>query len=376
MPAWLGIRGVPLGRRLIAFDRLRFAITIAGIGFAVVLMLFLLALYEGVRTESNGYIASRPIHAWVAQDNTTNFIKSSSFVAVSGAATLAAVEGVVEVTPLLRLITTVDFATERTTVIVLGIDPRSVAGRPDVVEGASAPARGEIVLDRALARAHGVRMGDSLHVQGRPFRVVGLSRGTNSVLTQLAFIPLDDARELLGVPQLASFLLVRGADDLSHEALAQRLDGRLPRTSVLTREAFAENNMRELRGGLLPILATVATLGATVALAVLTLLLYGAVLEQRETYAVLKAIGASDGVLSRLIVFQSLAAMGGGLLFGVLAYAISAPLAVRAVPVMALSLPLPALVAVGAAVVLMGMVGALLPLRRVRRIHPAELFRA
>jgi hypothetical protein len=99
-------RSVPLGARLVAFDRARFAITIVGIGFAVLLMLFLVALYEGIRTEANGYVESRPVHAWVSQDNTTNFIKSTSFVAASGLDSLADVEGVVEVTPLLRILTT------------------------------------------------------------------------------------------------------------------------------------------------------------------------------------------------------------------------------------------------------------------------------
>ena len=238
------------------------------------------------------------------------------------------------------------------------------------------PANGEIVFDLALARQHGVHIGDVLHVQGRPFRVVGLSRGTNSVLTQFATVTLEDAQVLLGMSDMASFFLVRAAAGVSPEQLVQRLTGVAPRTAVFTQAAFAANNMHELRGGLLPILATVAGLGAIVALTVLTLLLYGAILEQRETYAVLKALGASDGVLTRVVTFQSLAAAGGGFVFGTLAYVTCAPLVVRLVPAMALSLSPAAVLAVGAAVAVMGVLGAYLPLRRVRAIHPAELFRA
>jgi len=368
--------GVPLGRRLIAVDRGRFAITIAGIGFAVMLMLFLLALYHGVRTEANGYVASRPVHVWVAQDNTTNFIKSSSFLLASRADELRAVAGVEEVSPLLRLITTVTFGDREATAIVLGIDPLSRVGLPQVAEGIAAPARGEIVLDGAIARRHRVHRGDTILVQARPFRVVGVSRGTNSVLTQLAFITLDDARQLLGISEVASFFLVRGADDVSADELARRLRGKVQHTNVLTRDAFAENNMQEMRSGLLPILATVAVLGGVVALAVLTLLLYGAILERREVYALLKAIGAGDAYLTRLVLTQSLAAVVGGFAFGALAYLACAPLTVLVVPEMALALTVPAVAGVGAATTAMGVAGALLPLRRVRRIFPAELFRA
>jgi len=369
-------RGVPLGPRLVAFDRARVAITVAGIGFAVVLMLFLLALYEGVRTEANGYVDSRPVDAWVAQAGTTNFIKSTSLLSAAEADLLAEVDGVRDVTPLLRVITTATIGQSQVTVILLGIDPRSDAGRPQAAEGAVTPAAGEIVFDLALARQYGVGVGDTLQVQQRPFRVIGLSRGTNSVLTQFAVVTLEDAQLLLGVADMASFFLVRGVDGVGPEALVDRLTGQVPRTAVFTQATFSANNMHELRGGLLPILATVAGLGAIVALAVLTLLLYGAILEQREVYAVLKAIGAPQAVLTRLVLFQSLAAAFGGFVFGALAYAVCAPLVVRLVPAMALSLSLPALAAVGGAVAVMGVLGAILPLRRLHRIHPAELFRA
>ena len=374
-PRWAR-RGVPLARRLIAFDRMRFGITIAGIGFAVVLMLFLLALYDGVRVESNGYVAGRPADAWVAQDNTTNFIKSSSFLRAAIADTLRTVPGVTEVSPILRLITTVDIGPRRTTAIVLGIDPASSLARPEVVEGTAQLQRGEMILDRALAQRHGARIGDSLRAQGHPFRLVGLSRGTNAVLTQLAFIPIDDARELLGFREVASFLLVRGDSGTARDTLVRRLEGRVAHTSVFAQPVFAENNMQELRGGLLPILATVAVLGGVVALSVLTLLLYGAILERREAYALLKALGAADGYLARLILAQSLAAVAGGVLFGVLAYLGAAPITRQVVPEMVLSLSPWSLTGVAAAALLLGALGALVPLLRVARIYPAELFRA
>lgn len=367
---------VPLARRMIMHDRMRFGITIAGVGVAVVLMLFLLALYDGVRTESNGYVAGRPVDAWVAQGNTTNFIKSSSFLPAQVADTLRAVPGVAEVSPLLRLITLLEIGPRRTTAIVVGIEPHSLAGRPVVVAGSDRLEPGGMILDQALARRFGVRLGDSLHAQGHTFKVTGLSRGTNAVLTQLAFITRNDATELLGLPGVTSFLLVRSMAGVPQSVLMQRLRESTRGMSVLTQEEFAANNMDELSGGLFPILATVAVLGGIVAATVLALLLYGSVLERREDYALLKAIGASERVLAFLIVRQSLAAVGGGLVFGVFAYYACAPLILRIVPEMLLALSVRALVMVAAGAVVTGMLGALWPLRRISRIHPAEVFRA
>lgn len=369
-------RRVPLSWRLIVFDRLRLGITIAGIGVAVVLVLFLVALYDGIRSESNGYFERRPVAAWIAQENTTNFIKSSSFVPMAARATFEAVPGVIEATPLLRLITTLDLPEAPVSVIVLGIESASPAALPDLLDGRAAPARGELVLDGALARRHGLAIGDSVTVQGRRFLVVGFSRGTNSVLAQFGFISLADAHELLGVPLLASFFLIRAEPGVDPDTLAARLNGQVPRTRAFTRDGFALGNLRELQQGLIPILVTVASMGGVVALIVLTLLLSGAILEQRATYALLKALGASSGTLARVVVAQSLAAVLGGLGCGVLLYAVCAPLVLELVPVLALGLQPQAVAGVAVAAIVVGLIGALTPLWRVAHIHPAELFRA
>ena len=369
-------RALPLARRMIAHDPVRAGLTMAGVAAAVVLMLFLIALYDGIRTESNGYVADRPVAAWVAQDNTTNFIKSQSFVPGWLADSLRHVPGVAEVSPLVRLITLLDIGPNRVSTIVNGIDPGSTAGQPTIVAGSGRLAPREIILDRSLARRFHVAVGDTLLIQGRTFHVSGFSSGTNVVLTHLAFVTLADASELLGVPGWGSFLLVRADSGVAADELVRRLRARAPSWSVIGKEAFTENNMDELRGGLLPILATVAVLGVLDAAAVLALLLYGAVLERREDYAVLKALGASDRMLGWLIVRQSLAAVGGGFVAGVVVYVVLAPVVLRLVPQMLLTLTAQAVLVVAAGTLIAGLTGALWPLRRVASIHPGEVFRA
>lgn len=369
-------RGVPLARRMVARDAARFAITIAGVGMSVVLILFLLALYDGVRTESNGWVATRPIDAWVAQAKTTNFIKASSYLPIRVADSLRAEPGVAEASPLLRLITLLEAGPHRITAIVVGLERGSELGRPDVVEGTSRVGNDEIILDWALARRLEVRLGDSLVIQERRLRVTGISRGTNSVLTQFAFITLDDAHEVLGFPDVASYFLVRAAPGVRADSLIDRLRARSERIAVLAQTTFAENNMDELRGGLLPILATVAVLGAIVAVAVLTLLLYGSVLERREDYALLKAIGAPSRVLGRVMLGQAVAAVLGGLVVGMVAFFIAVPLAGKFAPAVPLSLSAITVVVVSSVALAVGAIAALLPLRRIASIHPAEVFRA
>lgn len=376
MRPWLPGSGVPLTRRMVGRDAMRFFITISGVGMAVVLMLFLLALYDGVRTESNGWVASRPAAVWVAQTNTTNFIKASSFLPVAVADTIRSVPGVSEAMPLLRLITLLETGVQKVTAIVVGIDSASALGQPDVVSGSAQLRTGGIILDRALALRIGLHVADTLVILKRTFRVTGISIGTNSVLTQFAFVTFDDARALLGLPDVTSYVLVSANTSVRPEELVTQLRARLPDVAVLSQSEFAGNNMEELRGGLLPILATVAVLGSIVAVAVLTLLLYGSVLERREDYALLKAIGAPSRVLALVMVGQALAAVCGGVVVGIIVYTIAVPVAAKFAPAVPLALSANRIVLVTACALVTGMFGALLPLGRIARIHPAEVFRA
>jgi putative ABC transport system permease protein len=361
---------------MVGRDAARIAITAGGVGMAIVLNLFLLALYAGIRDEGNGWVSTRPVDAWVVGPHTTNFIKSSSLLRAGEAAALRAEPAVASATPVLRLIAQLEGTDRPVTAIVIGLEPASADGRPDVVEGAAGPGRGEIVLDRALARLLDVALDDSLLIQGQRFRVTGLSRGTNSIMTQLAFVSIEDAQAMLGLRDVVSYFLVRGVPGIEPEALAARLRERAPRAAVITQRDFARNNMDELRGGLLPVLATVAVLGAAVAVAVLALLLYGSVIEQREDYALLKALGAPTRTIVRVVLAQALAAVAGGFLLGLAAYALAVPVAWRLVPVVTLALSPGAVAIIGACALGVAVAGALLPLNRIARIHPAEVFRA
>jgi putative ABC transport system permease protein len=381
MMRWLvpGGRRVPLGWRLLSRDRVRFAVTVAGVGLAIALVLFLAGVYGGVETESNGYVAGRPVDLWVAQNNSTNLIRSSSFLSSSWVDVLQqGSPSAASVAPLLRLITTLTVRGKTFTAFVCGIDPKADATRPTIVLGAGTLRAGEIVVDLALARRAGLSVGDRLLVQGREHRVSGISTGTNVVISQFTFVNLADAQELLPSQfrQVVSFLLVQARPGVSPQALAREIRGLAPELNVFPADEFVGQNLEELRTGLLPVLATIALFGSVVGAALLTLLLYGVVLEQREDYALLKAIGAAPRVVRLLVIRQALLAVTGGFAFGIVVYAASLPLVARFVPALAVSISLPAVGAVAAVSLAMAAAGAWLPLAGLERIYPAEVFRA
>jgi putative ABC transport system ATP-binding protein len=91
-------------------------------------------------------------------------------------------------------------------------------------------------------------------------------------------------------------------------------------------------------------------------------MLYSSVLERREDYATLKALGASQRYLLRLIVLQAMAGSLGGFAAGVLLTAVATPLLLYFVPALTVRYTLPAAVAALAGTIVIGICGAIVPI--------------
>ena len=361
---------------MISRERLRFAITVIGVGFTAVLMLLLFGVYEGVQQESNGYVSGRPVDLWISQGNGKNLIRSSTFVSDSLLVSLKENEEISRVAPLLRIIDTVTVRGQEATLFILGLDPESPLTWPDVVEGVNQFTSGEIIIDNAFARKYKLQTGDVIQIHGVDYRIVGLSVGTNAVITQFSFISLSAAQKLINFPGLMSFALIEAKEGTSVERLMNMLKDEYSEMGVYTQAQFEQNNLDEMRTGLLPILWTMAIVGAIVGVAILSLLMYGAVIERKEDYALLKALGGSQSYLVWLLLRQSLVVILFGYVFGIAILFALKPVIISLVPEIAISVSVTIMALVGLAVMGISTIAAVLPILGLGRVYPAEVFRA
>lgn len=365
---------VPVALRMIWEAKGRFLITVCGIGFTVMLMLFLLGVYEGVKSGAKNYVLHTPAEIWVSQRKSPNLIKTSSFLPDSLAEKLRQVKGVKSVNPILRTIAPAEFKNQSVTLFIFGFDPQTQIGSPQLLEGTWNIHPGEIILDKAFAATYHRQIGDLLSIQGRSFRVAGISEGTNLIVGQFAFTSLEDARKLLNLPNLVSFYLL--SLEANSTEILKDLQNEFPDTIFITKEELAQNNVKEMEIGVLPILWTIVLFGAITGTTVIVLMMYTSVLEKREEYAMLKAVGASQKFLNALVIRQSILASVAGFAVGLSMDLSLAPLLRNIIPALLLVFRWQDAAVVFAGSLIIGAIGAWAPIRTLKHIYPAEVFRA
>lgn len=354
----------------------KFLITLIGVGLTVALVLFLLAVYQGIKEAAVVYIERSRAEVWVSQKNANNLLKVSSFLRADMQRELAATQDVREVSGILKVLSATTIRGSSITMVLIGFEPQSEMGIPrTIIAGTSRIHNGEIILDSAFSKRHKIQLGDKLRIRDTDFLVRGICDKTNATIAQFSFITLSDARDLIGVDGIVSFFLV-GFNHGTPGQNAAVLGEKFPNVSVFAKPAFINNNIVELNTGLLPVVRTISIFGTIISAVVITLMMYGSVVEKRELYAIMKAIGASTWFLVGLVVKQALFASVGGALLGLCIALSVAPLLSKFVPEVALAFVYEDVLFVLAGSVLIGLVSAVAPLRSISRIYPAEAFRA
>ena len=205
--------------------------------------------------------------------------------------------------------------------------------------------------------------------------MTGIRPGGNP-LFQIAFINAADAPAVLGLGDVTSFYLLSLAPGADITAARRASEKVLPGTEAMTSVAFADATARLVDEGFLPVVGALVAIGFLVGGAVIGLTTYTATIEKAQDFGVLKAIGASDRFLYRIVVEQSLIVGIAGATLGVAASALAASLIKQRVPEFVTELRVSDAAAVFLVSLAVSVVAAYLPVRRINRIDPAIVFRA
>lgn len=354
----------------------RYVLTAVGVALCVLLMLFLLGIYRGVATGSVDYIRESRADLWILQRHATNILRSTSLLRTSTGHGIDTLEGVSSVSPIAFVLASVKLKDGERTVYLTGFDPETGrGGPPEISAGRNLRADNEIVLDEAFALKNHLSVGDSIAVKRDTLHVVGLSRRTNMIVIQYAFVTLTETHRVVGFGGYASAFLVDLRDGRDADSLSAEIMRRFPDLAAFPHDAFLRNNLREMETGILPLLFVVALLGSVILIAILSLILSINVLERRKDYALMKALGAPTGAVPVLVIFQSCLLAGSGLLIGIAAFRPLAGLVGRMAPEVSVMGSPDHYATVTGALLAISLVSAIGPILRLRNVYPMEIFR-
>ena len=357
-------------------NRARLTISVGGVALALMLILSLDAIVLWIQQRVTAYIDESGADVFVAQAGVRNMHMASSSLPEDRAALIAAVDGVQSVTPILYATNVVAVGNERTIAYIIGLPPGAQAGGPWAVRaGRADPGRGGAVIDRGIAEKSGVGLGDEVEIMGRTFEIVGLSDGTTSLTNSIAFIGSQDFSELRGNAGIVSFLLVRVEPGASPSDVARRIESGVDGVTAQTSREFAAQERRVVRDMSTDLVRIMNAVGFLIGLAVMGLTVYTATLLRRGEYGVMKALGARNRDLYASVAVQALVSVGLGLAVGVGFTLVLSALLPRLASNLGLAVSLASVAKAAAASVVFAGAAALLPIRQMRDLDPAMVFR-
>ncbi len=369
------MRDARLAVRNLLQDRLRFSLSVVGVGLSLMLILFLLGLRAGALRSAVVYLDNTPGPVEVLPPGGKSTAGGSAqFLAPEIATAVASTPGVRGVIPILLTMGFSEMHGTKEVIKLIGYDAALGGGPWDLKQGGEPATDDEVVLDRVVASRHGLRVGDTFEIGGRTLTIVGLSNETSSWTGSYAFARKSFVESLVLAPGAASFLLVTPAPGTKPADLVQRLQS-LEGANVLLKSDVMANDRQITAGIFDQIILLMVAAASVVGALVVGMVIYTATNERRAEYGILKAIGARGSVLYRVVATQALVAAAVGAVLGVaFAYGMGELVMVARPQFMVIIEPT-AIAATLAAGLVMALAGALVPARAAARLAPAEVFR-
>lgn len=365
---------MPLARRYLLTEKIRFLMSIAGVAFAVLLVLVVASLYRGW-SDSSEFFNEVPGDLWVAQEGTSDPLRSSSYLPAVDADRLRRLNGVAAVIPVYsRRVAVPSAGPDVSTHVMSFAVPSGFPITPDD-RTRFFPATGSLIVDRVFADDVGLAVDDRLELLGRSLTIEHIVPGGNPIFA-LTFANSSDAREMLGLDGYVNFFVVVLEPGASVDQIASTVETVLPDVETRTTADYAATMATTVDEGFLPVVGALVAIGLAIGGAVVALTTYTATIEKARDFAVMKALGASAWFVYRVVIRQSAIVGLAGSLTGIAAAGLVSTFVRRVVPEFVTDMQLMDSIAVLVITMGVSLVATFVPVRKINRIDPAMVFRA
>jgi putative ABC transport system permease protein len=382
-----------VARKNLFSERTRLLISVGGVALAVFLISLLLSLYRGWDAKVGEFVEKSDVDVWIASQGAKEFLSASSLLPAEGDEARNAQQFldsnpavdkwsqlIVRQMEGVRVETIApgqeNIGTDMNLQFV-GFDTKTRLGGPiEMIEGSNTPGPGEVIVDEALSKRYGVNLGDVMRAGGKDWKVVGRSKFGDFVFAQTVFVTHQEAQTALSMPGLTTFYVIKLKPGSDAKQFAGDIQKLAPQIVAFTHDEFTANSRERILGNILPLLAVVLLLAFVIGLAVAGLTIYTATVEKSREYGILKAVGFKNSYLYRLVFEQSLVTGFLGFCVGLGLTLVIGPFASDAVPQFVLFTRWQDVLVVVGATLIMSLIAAYIPVRRLAAIDPVSVFKA
>lgn len=375
-----------LALKMLLGDRAKYVMLISGLTFAALLMTQQAAIFCGLMRWSGSTLSNVPAPIWVV-DPMVEQINDVDALRDTDINRVRSVDGVAWAAPFYSGMLRARLGDGSFKFIQLvGIDATTFAGAPqELLSGNLADLRmpNTVILDGfgvkkfSAGKPRPVGVGDTFEINDHEARIVGVAKTKLSFTgNPYVFTTYDRAVQYApGQRKMLSCVLVAPQEGQDAATVARRIEKETG-LKAFTKDEFAWATIWwTMKNTGIPIaFGGTVLLGFIVGLAICSQTFYAFVLENLRHLGALKAMGASDGVLTRMLLVQAFTVgiIGYGCGTGAATFA-GFMLRQRDTPPFFMPLALP--LAVLAIILLICAFAAVLGIRKIRQLEPAVVFR-
>ncbi|HEY1338442.1 MAG TPA: ABC transporter permease [Bryobacteraceae bacterium] len=173
----------------------------------------------------------------------------------------------------------------------------------------------DIIFDQYYAAQRKARVGDTVTVMNRPWRLAGIIEGGQ--LSHI-FVPIGTLQDLDGVSGKLSQIYLKLDDPKYIDAVLQELKKELPNYTIWSVEEWTSLLSVNTIPGLSVFTYVIIVIGVVIGFAVVCLSMYMAVLQRTREIGILKSLGGSNGFILRIILLEAVILGLGGAALGIL----------------------------------------------------------
>lgn len=334
------------------------------------LILLLDGMWAGIRQQSTIYTDSVGADLYVLQSGVRDLTPGASSLPLSTLKTVQADPGVTWAAPVRTAFVILQLHGRKVAVAVVGSVPGQRGGAWSLDSGRTPQSDSEITVGRVVAQRHGIRVGDQLNLLGASLRVVGISNSTG-FMTDYAFVTHAAVDALSDTPGTTSAILIGTSDPAATSARLRALG-----LNTLTRQEVAANDLKFTTGIFGSPIRLMVGIGLVAGTLIIALTAYTAIIERRREYGIIKALGASTARLVRLAFTQTMALAVMGLVSGWILFLAGRAVMAATRPQFTVLLTGGAVGRAAAAALVMSVVAAIVPARRLAALEPAVAYRS